>query len=84
MLMLSRRVFLIGAFAPVLTRGSWAQTDETRGVICSGAFTAAYKLLVPRFEQKTGKTVVSAFGGIDGQCRRMPSRSALRGASRPT
>ena len=65
MLMLSRRVFLIGAFAPVLTRGSWAQTDETR-VICSGGFTAAYKLLVPRFEQKTGKTVVSAFGASMG------------------
>ena len=65
MLMLSRRVFLIGAFAPVLTRGAWAQTDEIR-VICSGGFTAAYKLLVPRFEQEMGKTVVSAFGASMG------------------
>src|SRR4051794_12020548 len=58
MLKLSRRALLVGALAPVLPRPSWAQSDEIR-VISSGGFTAAYKILAPRFEQMTGKKIVS-------------------------
>src|SRR5215217_1144356 len=65
MLKLSRRALLVGAFAPVLPRPSWAQSDEIR-VICSGGFTAAYNILAPRFEQMTGKKVNSAYGASMG------------------
>jgi molybdate transport system substrate-binding protein len=65
MLRLSRRALLLGVLAPALPRLSWAQSDEIR-VICSGGFTAAYNILVPRFEQITGKKVVSAYGASMG------------------
>ena len=65
MLSLSRRAFLAAALAPALPRISWAQGHEIR-VISSGGFTAAYNLLVPRFEQRTGKKVVSAYGASMG------------------
>ena len=55
----------MGAFAPVLPRPSWAQSDEIR-VISSGGFTAAYNILAPRFEQMTGKKIVSAYGASMG------------------
>ena len=65
MLKLSRRALLVGALAPALPRPSWAQSDEIR-VISSGGFTAAYKILAPRFEQMTGKKIVSAYGASMG------------------
>jgi len=65
MLQLSRRAFLLGALAPGLPRISSAQAEEIR-VICSGGFTAAYRILAPRFEQITGRKVVSAYGASMG------------------
>jgi molybdate transport system substrate-binding protein len=65
MLTLSRRIFVLGALAPAFPRLSWAQSEEIR-VICSGGFTAAYKILAPRFEQITGKKVASAYGASMG------------------
>ena len=65
MLALSRRTFIVGALAPAWVQRSLAQTVEIR-VICSGGFTAAYNILAPRFEQTTGKKVVSAYGASMG------------------
>jgi molybdate transport system substrate-binding protein len=65
MLKLSRRAFLLGALAPTLPWPSWAESGEIR-VICSGGFTAAYNILAPRFEQITGKKIVSAYGASMG------------------
>ena len=65
MLKLSRRAVLIGALALALPHFAWAQTDEIR-VISSGGFTAAYNILAPRFEQMTGKKVVTAYGASMG------------------
>jgi molybdate transport system substrate-binding protein len=65
MLMVSRRTFTLGALASALPQRSWAQNNEIR-VICSGGFTAAYNILAPRFEQVTGKKVVSAYGASMG------------------
>ena len=60
MLKLSRRAFLAGALTTALPRLSWAQSEDIR-VICSGGFTAAYNILALRFEQVTGKKIVSAY-----------------------
>ena len=65
MLALSRRTFILGALAPALVQRSLAQTIEIR-VISSGGFTAAYNILAPRFEQMTGKKIVSAYGASMG------------------
>jgi molybdate transport system substrate-binding protein len=65
MLKLSRRAFLLGALAPTWPLPSWAESGEIR-VICSGGFTAAYNILAPRFEQTTGKKIVSAYGASMG------------------
>jgi molybdate transport system substrate-binding protein len=65
MLKLSRRTLMLGALAPAFPRLSWAQSEEIR-VICSGGFTAAYKILAPQFEQITGKKVASAYGASMG------------------
>jgi len=65
MQMLTRRAVLAGLLAPLAPKSSWAQTAEIR-VICSGGFTAAYNVLAPRFEQMTGKKVVSAYGASMG------------------
>src|SRR3954470_14620841 len=65
MLKLSRRALLVGALAPALPWPSWAQSDEIR-VISSGGFTAAYKILAPRFEQMTGKKIVSTYCSFSG------------------
>lgn len=65
MLKLSRRALLVGAVTSALLRSTWAQSDEIR-VISSGGFTAAYKILAPRFEQMTGKKVISAYGASMG------------------
>ena len=65
MLTLSRRTLMLGALAPVFVQRSSAQNVEIR-VICSGGFTAAYNRLAPRFEQITGKKVISAYGASMG------------------
>ncbi len=65
MIALSRRAFLGTALVPLLPRAALAQAVEIR-VISSGGFTAAYKILAPRFEQKTGKKVISAYGASMG------------------
>jgi molybdate transport system substrate-binding protein len=65
MLKLSRRAFLAGTLTTALPRLSWAQSEDIR-VICSGGFTAAYNMLAPRFEQVTGKKIVSAYGASMG------------------
>lgn len=65
MLTLSRRTLILGALAPVFVHRSSAQTVEIR-VICSGGFTAAYNILAPKFEQITGKKVVSSYGASMG------------------
>jgi len=65
MLVLSRRAFLAASLVPAACRLAWAQTTEIR-VITSGGFTAAYKILAPRFEQMTGKKIVSAYGASMG------------------
>ncbi|WP_457094775.1 substrate-binding domain-containing protein [Microvirga sp. P5_D2] len=65
MQMLTRRAVLAGLLAPLAPKSSWAQATQIR-VICSGGFTAAYNILAPRFEQMTGKDVVSAYGASMG------------------
>jgi molybdate transport system substrate-binding protein len=65
MLKLTRRALLAAAFASALPQAAWAQSDEIR-VISSGGFTAAYNILAPRFEQMTGKKVISAYGASMG------------------
>src|SRR5687768_13637106 len=65
MLTLSRRTLILGALAPVFVQRSSAQNVEIR-VICSGGFTAAYNILAPKFEQITGKKVISAYGASMG------------------
>ena len=65
MLILSRRAVLAAALVPAASRLAWAQATEIR-VISSGGFTAAYKILAPRFEQMTGKKIVSAYGASMG------------------
>jgi molybdate transport system substrate-binding protein len=65
MQMLTRRAVLAGLLAPLAPKPSWAQATEIR-VICSGGFTAAYNILAPRFEQMTGKDVISAYGASMG------------------
>ena len=65
MLMLTRRTLLAGVLAPLAPRLSWSQGTEIR-VISSGGFTAAYNILAPRFEQMTGKKIISAYGASMG------------------
>ncbi|MBY0338977.1 MAG: substrate-binding domain-containing protein [Acetobacteraceae bacterium] len=63
---LSRRALLGGLSAlPLVPRVAWAGVDIH--VISSGAFTAAYRALGPRFEQRSGHRLVSAFGASMGQ-----------------
>lgn len=56
-----RPAFLALAFAGALAFTSAASAAEVH-VMISGGLTAAYKALVPVFEQKTGNKVVTAFG----------------------
>ena len=81
MLKLSRRALLVGALAPALPRPLWAQSDEIR-VISSGGFTAAYKILAPRFEQMTGKKIVSAYGASMGNAPDAIPQRLARGEPR--
>lgn len=56
--------------------GGWAVAAEIR-VVTSGAFTEAYKQLIPLYEAASGHTVVSAFGASVGNAPdSIPSRFA--------
>jgi molybdate transport system substrate-binding protein len=61
---LTRRLFVIG-LGLWLAAAHIAQAEEIR-VITSGAFTEAYKKLVPEFEKQTGHQVISSFGASVG------------------
>src|SRR5579864_2738733 len=43
-----------------------AQESPSLRVLISGGFRAAYQELVPKFERKTGHTIVTAYGGSMG------------------
>jgi molybdate transport system substrate-binding protein len=58
----------------VLLAAACAQADEIR-VMTSGAFTAAYRLLVPEFERTSGHRVVTTYGASMGSgANTIPSR----------
>ena len=61
---ITRRLLLVG-LGLLLAASHIAQAAEIR-VITSGAFTEAYKKLVPEFEKQTGHKVISAFGASVG------------------
>lgn len=61
---LSRRLILV-SLGLFLATSHLAQAAEIR-VITSGAFTEAYKKLVPEFEKQTGHKVISSFGASVG------------------
>jgi molybdate transport system substrate-binding protein len=68
-----RIVLLVGA---LLLSAGLALADEIR-VISSGGFTAAYKQLVPLYEQASGHKVVTAYGASIGNAPdSIPSRLA--------
>ena len=72
--LITRARFLFLASALLFTQG--ASADEIR-VITSGAFTEAYKVLVPMYEQATGHKVISAYGASVGNAPdSIPSRFA--------
>lgn len=72
---LARRWFLAG-FASVVLLGSSAFAAEIR-VVTSGAFTEAYKQLIPIYEQASGHKVISAYGASIGDAPdSIPSRFA--------
>ena len=71
----SRRLWLLG-LGLALFVGQLAQAAELR-VITSGAFTEAYKKLVPIYEQASGNKVISSFGASVGNAPdSIPSRFA--------
>ena len=61
---ITRRLLLLG-LGVILAASHVAQAAEIR-VITSGAFTEAYKKLVPEFEKQTGHKVISSFGASVG------------------
>ncbi|HEY1227490.1 MAG TPA: substrate-binding domain-containing protein, partial [Ramlibacter sp.] len=72
---LSRRALLAG-FAALALASSSAFAAELR-VITSGAFTEAYKKLIPLYEQASGNKVISSFGASIGNAPdSIPSRFA--------
>ena len=65
-----------GALLLLLGLAAFAQADEIR-VISSGGFTAAYKQLVPLYEQASGHQVISSYGASIGNAPdSIPSRLA--------
>jgi molybdate transport system substrate-binding protein len=52
--------------ASILLAAAPAVSADEIKVMTSGAFTAAYKALVPEFEKATGHSIVTAFGGSFG------------------
>ena len=74
-LLTTRRFGLRLAAAALLAWSSLHAGAAEIRVITSGAFTEAYKKLVPIFEAASGHTVVSAFGASSGQAPdSIPSR----------
>ena len=72
--MMTRRTLLLGG--ALLLSAGLALADEIR-VISSGGFTAAYKQLVPLYEQASGHKVVTAYGASIGNAPdSIPSRLA--------
>lgn len=72
--LISRRA-LLAAFGLALAAGA-ALADEIR-VISSGGFTAAYKQLVPLYEQASGHKVITSYGASIGNAPdSIPSRLA--------
>ena len=72
---ISRRLLLLGLGAALFV-AQLAQAAEIR-VITSGAFTEAYKKLVPIYEQASGNKVISSFGASIGNAPdSIPSRFA--------
>lgn len=61
---ITRRLLLVG-LGVFLAASQVAQAAEIR-VITSGAFTEAYKKLVPEFEKQTGHKVISSYGASVG------------------
>jgi molybdate transport system substrate-binding protein len=71
----TRRAALFG-LSVFLLASQWASAAEIR-VITSGAFTEAYKQLIPIYEQASGHQVISAFGASIGNAPdSIPSRFA--------
>ena len=67
---------VLAALAGLALASSTAFAAEIR-VVTSGAFTEAYKKLIPIYEQATGHTVVSSFGASIGKAPdSIPSRFA--------
>jgi molybdate transport system substrate-binding protein len=67
-----RRSFTLALFALLFLRGAFAQEIK---VMTSGAFTAAYHLLVPQFEKKTHFKVTTAYGpSMGGEPNSIPMR----------
>ncbi len=72
--LLTRSRFLLLAASLLLSQLATAAEIK---VITSGAFTEAYKILVPMYEQATGHKVISAFGASVGNAPdSIPSRFA--------
>jgi molybdate transport system substrate-binding protein len=72
--MITRRTLLLGS--ALLLSAGLALADEIR-VISSGGFTAAYKQLVPLYEQASGHKVVTSYGASIGNAPdSIPSRLA--------
>jgi molybdate transport system substrate-binding protein len=70
------RRWALAALASLALASSSAFAAEIR-VVTSGAFTEAYRKLVPLYEQASGHTVVSAFGASIGDAPdSIPSRFA--------
>jgi molybdate transport system substrate-binding protein len=71
---ITRRALLLGG--ALLLSASLALADEIR-VISSGGFTAAYKQLVPLYEQASGHKVITSYGASIGNAPdSIPSRLA--------
>lgn len=71
-----RRLLPLAAGLALLASAAGAWAGEIR-VVTSGAFTEAYKQLIPIYEQASGNTVVSAFGASIGNAPdSIPSRFA--------
>lgn len=74
---ITRRLLLVG-LGVFLAASQVAQAAEIR-VITSGAFTEAYKKLVPEFEKQTGHKVISSYGASVGNAPdAIPTRFARR------
>lgn len=73
-----RAALLLPIAAPGLARAQSGTGVEIR-VISSGAFTAAYNILAPQFERRSGHRLVSAFGASMGQAQTAIPQRLARG-----